>query len=135
MCSVHKITPDLILHNLAEFLESAFYKGMGTQGDRPSDQTWSKNCFFLMMKLSDPGQPKLTATCSSSNIKKSILSKPPQYKDTLYASYWIFLYFILFLLSLFILGNGLSICIDMKIIESEKKLIESLYVNISCLYW
>ena len=65
-----KIIPDLILCKLAEDPEAAYYNRMETQGNRPSDITGSRNCFFLMMKLDDPGQPNLVATSISSNASK-----------------------------------------------------------------
>jgi len=67
---VGKIIPDLILCKLAEGLEATYYNRKETQSNRPSDITGSRNCFFLMMKLGEPGEPNLIAASISFNMCK-----------------------------------------------------------------
>lgn len=43
---------------------------METQGDRPSDITGSRKCFFLIMKLDERGKLDLIATSICFNMSK-----------------------------------------------------------------
>lgn len=102
---------------------------METQGNRPLDITVSRNCFFVMMNLREPGEPNLIATYISFNMSKHTFEAttlPFMHRTKCFCTCNHFVSF-----EFVHLVKWVNFVIDMEIIKIEKQLIKSIHGNVS----